>query len=145
MLLLVAWCNVSPITRSAVTSAPNRRVATSAAAAFCSAAVPRLAMVAEVPTYCRVGESHTSRSRRASTATSGQLPAAVGMQLVQHQEVQASCCSDQLLALVRRGQDTPEHHVAMQREDQAAVISAVCLQPKVAITLRLQQTLVDHR
>jgi hypothetical protein len=67
---VLARSKVSPITRSAVTSRPNSRLATSATTRRRSALVPPEAMVADVPTICRSGDSHTSRTRRASMATS---------------------------------------------------------------------------
>ena len=61
---------VSPITDSGVTSEPKRSVATRAISRRCSESVPGPAIVAEVPTYCRRGDSSWSRIRRQSMATS---------------------------------------------------------------------------
>ncbi len=66
----VARCNVSPITRSGRTSAPNSLVAISDTARCCSARLPPLAMVADVPTHCSAGAEHTFRNRRTRRATS---------------------------------------------------------------------------
>jgi hypothetical protein len=67
---LVARSRVSPITRSGVTSEPNKRVATSATTCFWLATLPPDAIVAEVPITCRSADAHTSRNRRISRATS---------------------------------------------------------------------------
>lgn len=64
---------------------------------------------------CRVGAAHVPQPAH-EQGDVGALAASVGVQLVQDQEAQALGCPDEVLALVRPGQDQFEHDVVGEQD-----------------------------
>ena len=114
------------MTFSGSTVVPNKRLATRATSACCSANVPGPAIVADVPTQRRFLAWQRSRTRRTSRATSGALPAPIGVQLVEHQEREPLSGPDHR-PVDRAREQVLEHHVVREQDVRRVVADLVAL------------------